>query len=68
VSTKQRKAATTGEEDAAPRVTIMQAFAKAGKNDAKRTEAQRNASGEDEGSAEGDAEKTRKTNLMKTFK
>jgi hypothetical protein len=56
VSTKKRKAATTGEEDAAPSVTIMQAFAKAGKKDAERTEVQQKAAGEDEGSAEEDAQ------------
>jgi len=39
-------------------VTIMQAFAKVGKKDAKRTEARQKAAGEDEGSAEGDAEDT----------
>jgi len=57
VSTKQRKTATTGEEDT-PSVTIMQAFAKAGKKDAKRTETRQKAAGEGEGSAEGDAEET----------
>ena len=45
-------------EDAAPSVTITQAFAMAGTKDAKRTEARQKAAGEDEGSAEGDAEET----------
>jgi hypothetical protein len=52
-STKKRKAATSGEEDAARSVTIMQAFTKAGKKD---TEVQQNAAGEDEESTEGDVQ------------
>ena len=55
VSTKQGKAVTTGEDDTAPSDTIMQAFAKAGKKDAKSTEARQKAAGEDEGRTEGDA-------------
>jgi len=58
VSTKQRKAATTGEEDTAPSDTIMQAFSKAGKKDAKSTEARQKAVGDDEGRTEGDAEES----------
>jgi len=56
VSTKKRKAETTGEEDAEPSVTIMQAFAKAGKKDAERTEARQMAAVEDQQGAEGDAQ------------
>ena len=56
VTTKKRKAATTGEEDAEPSVTIMQAFAKAGKKDAERTEALQGATDEDEQSTEGGAQ------------
>jgi len=58
VSTKQQKAATTGEEDTALLDTVMQALAKAGKNDAKSTEAQQKVTGEDEGRTEGDAKET----------
>jgi hypothetical protein len=58
VFTKKRKAETTGEEDVEPSVTIMQAFAKAGKKDAERTEARQMAAGEDERSAEEDAQET----------
>ena len=51
---KKRKTAATGEEDIEPSVSIMQAFAKAGKKDAERTEQM--ATGEDERSAEEDAQ------------
>ncbi len=56
VTTKKRKAATTGEEDAEPSVTIMQAFAKIGKKDEERTEALRRAAGEEERSVEEDVQ------------
>lgn len=46
----------TGEEDAEPSVTIMQAFAKAGKKDTERIEVQQNAADENEESTEEDAQ------------
>jgi len=55
-STKKRKAVMTGEEDAAPSITIMQAFAKVGKEDAERTKVQQKAADENEESAEEDAQ------------
>lgn len=51
--TKKRKTATTG-EDGASAVTIMQAFAKAGKNDVESTDAQPNSAGETEESTDED--------------
>ena len=55
MTTKKRKTAT-GEEDAEGSVTIMQAFAKAGKKDAEMTEGLQGSADEDEQSAEGDAQ------------
>ena len=56
MATKKRKAATTGEEDDEPSVTIMQAFAKVGKKDEESTEALRRAADEDERGTEEDAQ------------
>ena len=55
-SAKKRNAATTGEGDAVPSVTIMQAFAKAGKKDGEKTNLQQNVADENEESAEEDAQ------------